>query len=185
MVFLLWFQKIKMRCFVSINIPKKVQNEIKKIQGKLPKFFGKKTKLENLHLTLKFFGEVEENKIEEIKKKLKEIKFGKFEVRVEELGVFSEQFIRIVWLHLKNCGKLQRAIDEKMFELSFEKEKRFMGHLTIARVKNVKNKKEFLEGLKKIKVPEIKFNVDKFYLMKSILSAKSPEYKIIEEFGLL
>ena len=59
-----------------------------------------------------------------------------------------------------------------------------MSHLTISRVKNVENKKEFLENLGKIKIPEIKFQVDKFYLMKSELTNKAPRYEIIEEYGL-
>ena len=173
-----------MRCFISINIPKEVVQDIRKIQDKLPEFYGKKTELENLHLTLKFLGEIDEDKIKEVKKKLEEIKLEKFESEINLIGVFSEKFIKIIWLHLSGCDKLQKIVDEKLKDL-FEKERRFMSHLTIARVKAIKDKKKFLEELKKIEVPKIKFNVDKFYLMKSELTKKGPRYEIIEEYNLI
>ena len=47
-----------MRVFISINISEEIRKEIKKIQDFLPEFFGKKTELENLHLTLKFLGNI-------------------------------------------------------------------------------------------------------------------------------
>ena len=172
-----------MRIFVSINLPEEVKKEIKEIQDKLPDFFGKKTETENLHLTLKFLGEIDEDKIEKVKNRLKEIRFNSFETEIKELGIFSEKFVRIVWLHVKNCEELQRKIDFALKDL-FESEKRFMSHLTIARVKKIKDKREFLRKLKEIKIPEIKFKVDRFYLMKSELNSKGPVYNILEEFDL-
>ena len=173
-----------MRCFISINIPKQVAREIKKIQDKLPEFSGKKTELENFHLTLKFLSQIDEDKVEEVKKKLNEIKFEKFESEIDLIGVFSEKFIRIIWLHLANCDNLQKIVDEKLKDL-FEPERRFMSHLTIARVKNIKDKKKFLEELKKVKIPKIKFNVNSFYLMKSELTSDGPRYEVIEEYFLV
>ena len=178
-----------MRTFISIHVPEDVKREIRKIQDQLPEFKGKKTEPENLHLTLKFLGEVDEAKIEKIKEKLKTIEFGKFETEIDLIGVFDNRTSKIyskkliIWLHLANCEKLQKEIDQKLEGL-FEKEKRFMGHLTIARIKEVENKKEFLEELGKIEIPKIKFNVEEFYLMKSELTAKGPEYSVLESYEL-
>ena len=173
-----------MRCFISIDIPEEVKSEIKKIQDRLPEFIGKKTKLENLHLTLKFLGEVDDDKIEKIKNKLGEIKFNKFEISVDKIGVFSEKFVRIVWFHLIGCDDLQKQVDEVLKDL-FPVEARFMSHLTIARVKNVDDKNIFLEELKKIKLPEIAFNVDNFKLKKSVLGREGPVYETLKEHGLV
>lgn len=172
-----------MRTFISINIPGEIKKEIKKIQNQLPEFRGKKTELQNLHLTLKFLGEIEEVKIEGIKEKLREIKIEKFATEIDEIGVFSEKFIRIVWLHMKDCGVLQKQIDNALKNL-FEPERRFMSHLTIARIKGIKDKEGFLQDLKKIKVEKIKFKVDNFYLMKSELTAEGPNYSVLEEYNL-
>jgi len=173
-----------MRTFISIEIPEEIKKQIKKIQDKLPEFYGKKTKLENLHLTLKFLGEVSEERVKEIEEKLREIKFSKFETEIDSIGVFSEKFVRIIWLHLTGCKNLQSEIDERLKNL-FEKEKRFMSHLTIARVKDIKNKEKFLEKLNEIKIPKIKFVVEDFKLKKSTLTKQGPVYNDIENYSLI
>ncbi len=171
------------RCFISIDIPEEIRSEVIEIQRQLPEFRGKVTEPENLHLTLKFLGEVDEGKVEEVKKRLSGIKFERFEAEVDEVGVFSEKFVRIVWLHLGGCEELQKKVDS-VLEGIFPKERRFMSHLTIARVKSVKNKKRFLDEFKKIKLQKIKFNVDSFRLKESVLRPEGPVYKIIEEYPL-
>lgn len=172
-----------MRTFISIDMPEQAKQEIRKIQNQIPNFFGKKTELENLHLTHKFFGEIDKEKLGKIRKKLREIKYPGFEAEIDSIGVFSEKFIRIVWLHISGCEELQKLIDEKLKDL-FEEEKRFMSHLTIARVKSLNDKKGFLTKLREIKIPKIKFSVENFRLKESILEEKGPVYRIIEEYGL-
>lgn len=172
-----------MRCFIAVDFPNEVKKEIKKIQDRLPDFIGKKTEIDNLHLTLKFLGEIDENKLEEVKKRLNEIKLKSFETKIDSIGVFSPSFIKIIWLHLINCNELQKQIDDKLSYL-FKKEKRFMSHLTISRVKKVKSKNEFLKNLNKIKINNEKFNVNNFKLQKSTITSEGPKYETIEEYGL-
>jgi 2'-5' RNA ligase len=172
------------RTFISIDLPKRVQKEVKKLQDELPGFEGKRTEPENLHLTLKFLGEINEEKIIEVKKRLKEIKFKRFESEIDEIGYFSPEFIRIIWIHLSNCDELQELIDEKLKGL-FKPEYRFMSHVTIARVKYLKNKNYFLGELKKIKIPSgLKFKVNNFELKKSTLTPDGPIYEILERYNL-
>lgn len=173
-----------MRVFISINIPSEVKLEIEKVQGRLPKFIGKKTESENLHLTLKFLGEIEENVVEDIRKRLRKVSFENFFVRFGEVGVFSPNFLRVIWLKVFGAEMLQEKIDEALEGL-FEKEKRFMGHLTIGRIKRVGNKKEFLKSLSEIKANVGRFRVNGFELVKSELYDAGPEYEVIEEFKSL
>jgi len=98
-----------MRCFISIDLSENIKQEIDKIQNKLPDFYGKKTELTNLHLTLKFLGEIGEDKVKEVKERLSGIDFEKFEAEIDSLGVFSKKFIRIVWLHVSGCEELQKG----------------------------------------------------------------------------
>ena len=178
-----------MRVFVALDISQKAKDEIRKIQYQLPEFSGKKTEAENLHLTLKFLGEVFNEDIGEVKKRLREIRFNKFETEINHLGFFDNQKSKsykrelIVWLHLANCEDLQGKVDKALSGL-FEGEKRFMSHLTIARVKNVKNKKEFLYKLEKIKINKIKFNINDFRLKKSVLTKKGSVYENLEIYPL-
>lgn len=173
-----------MRTFISIDIPEEIKREIQKIQECLPKFIGKKVETENLHLTLKFLGEIDEQKIGEVKIRLGGINFNKFESEINEVGVFSEKFVRIVWLHLSGCEKLQKKIDESLADL-FEPEQRFMSHLTIARIKSLEDKKYFLSELSKIKIPSIKFVVDRFKLKESVLKSEGPVYGTMDEYPLV
>ncbi len=176
--------KEKIRCFISLELPRKIINEICKIQDFIKKkklFEGKIIESENLHLTLKFLGEIDDKKVNDIKKRLNEIKFKGFEAELGKIGVFSKKFIRIIWIELLGKGvfELQKQIDEKLKDL-FEPEFRFMSHITIARIKKVYNKKDFLEHLEKIKVPKLKFIVNKFYFKKSELFEIGPIYEILE-----
>lgn len=172
-----------MRTFISIKLPPKILIKVKEIQDSLPEFSGKKTQIGNLHLTLKFLGEVPQEKVEEIKFKLRQIDFLKFEVELKELGFFDNPSNGIIWISLSNCENIQKEIDNLLEDL-FYKERRFMGHITIARVKDFRNNKNFLDILKKINIPNLFFIVDKFYLVESKLNKDGPEYKVIEEYNL-
>jgi len=169
-----------MRTFIAIDLPEKIKKEIVKIQEQLPEFKGKITEKENLHLTLKFLGEVNEERLEEVKRKLKGIKLKQFETEIKDIGMFSE---RIIWLKMTNCNELQKEIDERLNYL-FEEEKRFMGHLTIARVKELEDRKKFMIELRKMKIPEMKFTVKNFYLKKSKLGRPGPVYEDIKVYNL-
>ncbi len=176
----------KKRCFIALSMPNEIKLKIKNIQEKLPDFYGKKTEIKNLHLTLKFLGEIDSCKIGKVREKLREIKLSKFDVKIFEIGVFSEKFVRIIWLGIKGGEFLQKNIDDKIKEIGFPLENRFMSHLTIGRVKSVKNKKEFLDELYGLKIPEdFKFKVNEFCLIKSVLKKTGPEYSVIEKFELI
>lgn len=179
-----------MRAFIALDLSREAVEEIGKIQDKIKKenekenlFIGKLTEPENLHLTLKFFGEVDEKVIEEAGKRLREIKFKEFEAEISEIGVFSEKFIKIIWVKLdgKEVFDLQKEIDEKLKEL-FDKEQRFMSHVTIARVKNVREKKKLIEFLNKIPLKKVRFRVRSFVLRKSELFPEGPVYSDLEEY---
>ena len=98
------------RIFIAIDFPDEVIKEVARVQKILGtrKFIGKMTELENLHLTLKFLGEINNAKLEEIKKKLKDIKFSEFEARLEDIGTFSRQGNpKIAWIKIGGKGIFQ------------------------------------------------------------------------------
>jgi len=149
--------------------------------GKI-KFKGKLTELENLHLTLKFLGEIDEGDVKLIRERLKGVKFNKMELKLGEIGTFSiRSNPRIVWVKIlgESVWGLQRKIDLALSDL-FKMEERFMSHLTIARIKYVNDKINFNERIKKIGVKEINFNISEFKLKKSDLKPLGPVYTDIE-----
>ncbi len=175
------------RVFISIELPEYIKKEILKIQKEIDKLGlikGKFTELENLHLTLKFLGEISDVEIIAVKEHLQNMKFDPFYLEIDHIGVFSEDFIKIIWLGVRQ-GKifdLQKGIDFVLENL-FQKENRFMGHITLARPQKVEQKEMFLDELKKIKVNGLKFIVDKFNLMESVLTSNGAIYKSLMEMS--
>lgn len=179
-----------MRYFIAVNLPIDLKEKIRKATKNLQDKGLKKVAPEKLHLTLKFLREVNENKIEEVKEKLREIEFERFSVGLKGTGCFPNMnFIKVFWLGIgegrENLIGLQGEIDEKLSKINFKKEKKkFEPHLTIARVKFLQDKGKILEELKKIQLEE-NFEVNNFYLMESMLQKGGPKYKKIDSFKLV
>ena len=172
-----------MRCFIGIDLPVVAIKEIHNIQRKLKPFFtGRLTSSENLHLTLKFLGEIEDSVINDVKKRLSFIKHPPFKLTLKDIGVFSQKFIKIIWVKVSEVP-LQLLIDNCLNEI-FELENRFMGHITIARVKSLADKSSFLQLINKTRVNEISFMIRDFYLKESILTKERPIYKDIDRYKL-
>lgn len=176
------------RVFIAVDFPDNVIQEVARIQECLEKinFTGKLTELENLHLTLKFLGEVNEDDIPGIIQTLEEIKVKPFEAKLEKIGLFSyKRNPKVVWIKVvgKEIHALQKMIDESL-RGKFNAEERFMSHLTVARVKYVWDKKGFIDYLDHLNVKKVSFNVMGFKLIKSELKPLGPVYTIIKEFKL-
>ncbi len=176
------------RCFVGIELPSEVVKEVARIQEVLWgfNFSGKLTELENLHLTLKFMGEISLDDVERVRGKLREVEFKVFEGSLGESGSFNFRGApRIVWIKINGDGifELQKKIDSLLEEIGFEKEGRFMSHLTIARVKFVLDNSAFRKYVSNLGVKKLKFKVDSFKLFESELREVGPAYRVIEDFG--
>jgi len=179
----------KIRTFIAIDIPvsqkiNQVINELKKTQ-----IDAKLVEMENMHLTLKFLGDIDEKLIDEIEKTIKESTKNTqpFEITLKNIGVFpNKNYIKIVWIGVENAGPLKQiaeTIDTKLKNLGFGKEKRsFSAHLTIARIKSAKNKEKLIQLINKYQNVEFqKIKVDKILLKKSVLTSKGPIYTTLKE----
>ncbi|MEK6868809.1 MAG: RNA 2',3'-cyclic phosphodiesterase, partial [Nanoarchaeota archaeon] len=93
-----------MRLFIAIEIPEEIKSYLAEIQQEIA---DSKNKIrlvnkDNMHLTLKFLGEVQPDNLEDIKNNLKKITFKPFSVVLDNIGVFpSDNYIRVVWVGLK------------------------------------------------------------------------------------
>lgn len=170
-----------MRTFISLELPEEIKDEIVLFQNELQKarlFEGKMTERENLHLTLKFLGEISEETADKIKKKLENIKFKKFSAEISGAGTFSENFVRIIWVALngKELFKIQEQIDDELKEL-FNEGERFMAHVTIARPKKIFDRKKLMEFLGEDNFNGKKYLIDKISFKKSELTKQGPVYE--------
>lgn len=171
-----------MRTFIAIELPEEMKQYLKGVQKQLGN--AKLTLVKDFHLTLKFLGEVSEDKVGEIRPLLRDIKFKSFKTRLTNVGVFpNEKYVRVVWVGLEddNIKIIQKDIDNKLQKL-FPREKSFSAHLTLARVKFVDNKEKFIDSIKKINVDKKEFEVSEFKLKKSTLTKQGPIYEDLEVF---
>ena len=135
----------KIRIFIAIDLPEFMRTAIRTIQTDIRSsgFKARLTRPENVHLTLKFLGDVDTHRIEKInaaiKIAVKEI--APINLGGRSLGVFpNSRRPRVLWMGLfGQIGallRLQKKIDAQLALLGFAKEKRtFTGHLTIGRIK--------------------------------------------------
>ncbi|GMR04302.1 MAG: RNA 2',3'-cyclic phosphodiesterase [Thermodesulfobacteriota bacterium] len=146
----------------------------------------------NIHLTLKFLGEVDETRIDQIGEALEKAASGirPFSLSTGKLGGFPNiANPRVLWLGLEGgeeAVELQKKIDETLAGLGFEKEKRaFHPHLTLARIRNPADGRAL--GALAIKLRHdinIEFTVDSFILFRSKLTPSGAEYSELRRFGL-
>lgn len=182
-----------MRLFVAVELDPGLRETAARI-GKRIKDTGAGVKLvepENLHFTIKFLGEVEEELLPEIEEKLGEALkgAGPFKVELEGAGFFgSPKFMKVLWLDVKEGQReLLRLMDKVGRALEFiqEEERQNRVHLTIGRVKSPKNREELLdliEELRHVKVGEMV--VKEVKLKESVLGPKGPAYSDVKVFPL-
>lgn len=173
-----------MRLFIAIDLPEEIKRELRTAQQQIPK--SKHSKTKDFHITLKFLGDMTPNEVEDIRQKLSQVKFKQFKSHIESLGVFpNETYIRVVWAGTKpetEMKELQEKIDDTIGK-KYPDDHKFNAHITLARVKHIEDKKEFVRMLKEIKVTKTEFETSKFKLKKSTLRGKEgPMYEDIQVY---
>lgn len=182
-----------MRVFIAADISDELRERIGKIQSE----FKRRLKNQNgikwvrpqlIHLTLKFLGEVDEGRTDEICQTLEMVceDTEAFELEFAKLGCFGRP-PKVIWLGLEQqVVRLQKLAGdlENAFEmLGFEKEGRdFSPHLTLARVNYAGSGKELartIESFGKVDAPKVK--VDAVCVYKSQLTSDGPIYTLLHK----
>ena len=177
----------KMRLFVGIELPKKIKDDLFRVQKTIPNDIVKVNWVakKNLHITLKFIGEVDESKLEDIVLRLKKINFKKFDLSFNELGFYlyrqEPKVIRLGFGDDFQLKGLQKSIDEELLDM-VSSDQKFTAHLTLGRIKLVKKKDKFFDKIGEFEFPREPFSVDSFCLIRSSLTKDGPKYECIETF---
>ena len=180
------------RTFIALDFPCPVLDKIKKIQKSIDSSYSsiiRWTKPENIHLTLKFLGEVKIEKIQTIEKSLDSIanKMEPFKIDLSEIGAFPNWgHPRIIWIGLEKSEPLlllAKEIEENMNEIGFEREIRpFSPHLTIGRVRDDTSFKDFQMMENKCRTftrIEDRIPINNIYIYKSDLQPFGPIYSLL------
>jgi len=138
-----------MRCFIAIHLDDAIKSQLASAQAYFADLRGKVswTKREQMHLTIKFLGEVPDERIKPVTDVLRTcaVQVDPFEFPVEQLGCFpaSGSQLRILWVGVSapaELVKLNDLLQQSYVELGYPAENRkFTPHLTIARVRHTNN----------------------------------------------
>lgn len=174
-----------MRTFLAIDLPKEIKDYLFDLEKKFKEAKITWVAKKNLHLTLKFFGEVPEEKVKEIITRLPR---GKpFTVHLNKMGFFpNEKDPRVIWVSLEpeeEIIKLQQAIDAEFLK-DIKEEQKFQAHITLGRIKSIRRKKDFLDSVQTIKIENRVFIIDSYQLMSSRLSKLGPVYNTLKNVAL-
>ncbi|MBL7156718.1 MAG: RNA 2',3'-cyclic phosphodiesterase [Candidatus Omnitrophica bacterium] len=175
-----------MRTFIALELSDEIKEEFSRLEEKLKTAEAdvKWVKPHNIHLTLKFLGDVEESKIGQIKNVLDGISAqnNSFEISLFKLGAFPNlNQLRVLWVGLEKgfseAEKIANSIEDNLEKIGFPKEKRpFSAHFTLGRVKSGKNKNQLKELISSLEVRPKSCVIKHITLFQSTLTPKGPIY---------
>ena len=175
-----------MRCFIAVDLPVNVKEELVSAQKQLSPAAAKMSLAHDFHLTLKFLGEITPAKVDAVKGLLANVKFKSFAARLSGIGAFpSQNAARVVWVGLEpeeSFIELQQMVDDTL-RSEFKIEKGFKPHITLTRVKLVSDKERFVKQLQQVKTKTVEFSVESFKLKSSTLSSQGAIYEDLAVFN--
>jgi 2'-5' RNA ligase len=173
------------RLFVAIRPPRPI---IDQLLGQMGGISGARWQTEDqLHLTLRFIGEVGPHHADDIHAALCSVRHPRFDVELNGLGSFERRGrIEVVWAGVsphEPLKSLHRKVDQAIVRAGLEPERRaYAPHITLARLKPGSGPvRAFLEQPSGRSVP---FAVDAFCLYESGLTPEGAVYTIIERYPL-
>jgi RNA 2',3'-cyclic 3'-phosphodiesterase len=184
------------RVFCAIEVPQEVRQQISdhahRLRELLPDAQASWTKLDNIHLTLKFFGSLPPPKVSSVSDAASQTvtDFAPFKIRIEGTGAFpSRGPAKVLWIGINDqsghLSELQRKFDIECEERGFAKEDRaFHPHLTLARLRSPRGARSLAEKHKELVFPAAEVNVSSLMVFRSEFSSKGSRYTAISEHFL-
>ena len=179
------------RLFCAIELPtlvlEKISQHITCLQAAAPDSPASWSRSENVHLTLKFVGEVPSSRVEELTQAAANAVagFSPFEIVVESTGSFPKHGTpRVLWIGVNDysgkLAQLQAKLDEECLRLGFAKEARaFNPHLTIARARKPQGARALAQAHKEMGFASTEIRVLELTVIRSELSSKGSNYTAI------
>lgn len=180
-----------MRLFAAIDIEPQVQDRIERVQKRLKRdlnLYGKEVRWvrpAQLHLTLKFLGDVRDSLIPQVCDVMMQTaaEYQGFDLRIQGLGVFGRP-ARVVWAGCEvppELIEIQTQLESEFEKIGWDKENRpFAGHLTICRVKNAAAGRSLAQAVEAYADERFgSVSIDQLVLYESQLGHGGPEYNAV------
>jgi len=190
------------RSFIAIELPASVRQRLNEVElqlqtrcGEMARRVVRWTPVGNLHLTLKFLGDVPSQQMPALIALLQEesANHATFDLLVSGLGVFpNPRRPRVVWVGCDGgpaLGDLVKALDCQTARLGFAREERpFLPHLTLGRVADGAREEDLMvlvRALSETQVAELaRVPVEVIHLFRSDLRPAGPIYTTLGQFAL-
>ncbi len=166
----------------------RVQDDLKKLDCDI-----KWVEPENIHLTLKFLGDISSGTVEDAKQIQENLSrtAQPFAIELTELGAFPGiKNPRVLWIGLKDennhIADLVLQLEKECENIGIKKEQRpFSPHITIGRIRSPRNIASLFPVVTNYPFPSgLKQNCQSFVFYQSALTSQGPLYKILKEFPL-
>jgi len=146
----------------------------------------------NMHLTVKFFGDTYVHQIPAIDQCLKEATetINNFELRIRNTGIFGSRYQpRVIWFGIETGNSLQELflkVNAQLEKISIYPDRQnFVPHLTIGRIKEIRDKNTFQNVVDEFREHDSGAQqIDEFILYESILRREGPLYIPVQRYGL-
>jgi 2'-5' RNA ligase len=184
------------RLFVSVDLPDTFVDEIRAIQETLTPASGiRPTDPEQVHVTLAFLGEVDEDRVPTVRDAVEagvdRADLDPFDVEYRDLGVFpSEDYISVVWLGVgegaEQLTRLHHSVVGALEDagVRVDTHDTFTPHATIARMDHGGGK-EHVQEVVRNSTPELETDrVEAVRLKRSLLGPDGPTYETVESVPL-
>ncbi|HET6976151.1 MAG TPA: RNA 2',3'-cyclic phosphodiesterase [Pyrinomonadaceae bacterium] len=171
------------RLFCAVELPAEVrarlQDHVARLRQAVPEVAASWTRVENIHLTLKFFGNVEVDRIETVSRTIDRAVKGlsPFEISVGKTGSFRTE---VLWIGVSDpSGKLQ-----ELHQKIGKEDRDYRPHLTIARIRHRDGAKRLVDTHLQMEFAQTSIQVTELILFRSELSPKGSRYTAISSHGL-
>jgi 2'-5' RNA ligase len=182
------------RLFIAISVPEGVKTEMEKAQAELrralPEGCVRWTRREQFHLTLKFLGSVEAQRVETLAAAIRDAcqDFTALRLRAERIGCFPDlRFPRVVWAWVhdrqEQLPRLQQGIETATRDFTTEApEERFTGHVTLGRARGIKRREAGVLAKVVAGMVERAFGewiADRIEIMRSEMSSTGARHSVL------
>ena len=180
-----------MRVFIAIEVPREIRQSLADLQEQLRPTTpsARWVAADSIHITLRFIGEITENRLEEIDAALTGLTWKPLSIAVHGTGFFpGTSSPRVFWAGLQ-CSTMEglaAEINARLETAGFDSEKRaFRAHLTLARSKEHRLESTLVKAAEQFAEIEFgKFTADRYYLYQSTTKAGGSVYTKLKEYPL-
>ena len=184
------------RVFCAIELPrdlrKRLTTHIKHLRDAVPQAHASWSQPDNIHLTLKFIGEIPQTRVENLLQAASRAveDAAPFKIVIERTGVFPPHGPpRVLWIGINDSSgkltELQGRLEDECAKEGFPKETRpFHPHLTIARLRKPQGARTLAATHKELDFEPIEVNVNELLVMRSELSSEGSKYTVLSSHPL-